>query len=118
MSAIVYRCAREVFWFGEDLTTQCVGPAGHRGLHSDGLWWFTDDGIRAPQDDVDRCRTYEVDGEPIRVRGGEPLTSEGEAALAEVVRAAKSLITPEMAERQEAAMVRYRERLQRLAIRR
>lgn len=50
MSAIVYRCAREVFWHAENLTTRCVRPAGHKGLHSDGLWWFTDDGIRAPQD--------------------------------------------------------------------
>lgn len=35
------------------------------------------------------CRGYEVDGEPVRVHGGAPLSEEGEAALAEVVRAAK-----------------------------
>lgn len=35
------------------------------------------------------CRAYEVDGEPVRVHGGAPLTDEGQAALAEVVRAAK-----------------------------
>lgn len=38
------------------------------------------------------CRAYEVDGEPVRVHGGAPLTEEGQAALGEVVRAAKKFI--------------------------
>lgn len=41
------------------------------------------------------CRAYEVDGEQVRVHGGEPLSVEGEAALAEVVRAAKRYMAEE-----------------------
>ena len=41
------------------------------------------------------CRAYEVDGEQVRVHGGAPLSEEGEAALAEVVRAAKRLMAEE-----------------------
>lgn len=43
----------------------------------------------------DTCRGYEVDGEPVRVHGGAPLSEEGEAALAEVVRAAKRFMAKE-----------------------
>lgn len=35
------------------------------------------------------CRTYEVDGQPVVVRGNRPLNDEDQAALAEIVRAAK-----------------------------
>lgn len=35
------------------------------------------------------CRQYEVDGEPVVVRGAGRLSEQGEAALAEVVRAAR-----------------------------
>lgn len=35
------------------------------------------------------CRTYEVDGEPVVVRGDRPLDEQSQEALAEVVRAAK-----------------------------
>lgn len=35
------------------------------------------------------CRTYAVDGEPVVVRGDRPLDEQSQAALAEVVRAAK-----------------------------
>lgn len=38
------------------------------------------------------CRGYEVDGEPVVVHGDEPLSEEGQAALAEVVRAAKRVM--------------------------
>lgn len=38
------------------------------------------------------CRGYEVDGEPVRVHGGAPLSKEGQDALAEVVRAAKRVM--------------------------
>lgn len=41
------------------------------------------------------CRGYEVDGETVRVQGGAPLSEEGEAALAEVVRAAKRFMAEE-----------------------
>lgn len=41
------------------------------------------------------CRAYEVDGEPVRVHGSEPLTDAGRAALAEVVRAAKKFMADE-----------------------
>lgn len=36
-----------------------------------------------------QCRPVEVDGETIRVHGGEPLTPAGREALTEIVRAAK-----------------------------
>jgi antitoxin HigA-1 len=39
------------------------------------------------------CRSYAVDGEPVVVRGNQPLDEEGQAALAEVVRAAKKVFT-------------------------
>ncbi len=41
------------------------------------------------------CRGYEVDGETVRVHGDEPLSEEGQGALAEVVRAAKRLMAEE-----------------------
>lgn len=37
------------------------------------------------------CRTYEVDGQPVVVRGQEPLNEQDQAALAELVTAAKTL---------------------------
>lgn len=36
------------------------------------------------------CRGYEVEGEPVVVRGGAPLDEQGQAGLAEVVHAAKA----------------------------
>lgn len=38
---------------------------------------------------TDKCRPVVVDGEVIRVRGGEPMGTAGEAFFAEIVRAAK-----------------------------
>lgn len=35
------------------------------------------------------CRTYDVDGQPVSVRGGKPLDEQDQAALAELVRAAR-----------------------------
>jgi hypothetical protein len=40
----------------------------------------------------DTCRVYDVDGEPVRVHGAEPMDEKDQAALAEVVRAARTLI--------------------------
>lgn len=37
------------------------------------------------------CRTYEVDGEPVVVRGKEPLNEQDQVVLAELVHAAKTL---------------------------
>lgn len=42
---------------------------------------------------ADTCRPVQVDGETIRVHGGEPMTPDAQAAFAEVVRAAKHLMT-------------------------
>jgi hypothetical protein len=118
VSGIVYRCDHAVYWFGDGLWTQCVRPGGHKGLHRDGLYWFDDDGIRQPRDQPpERCRGYVVDGEPVVVRGEQPLTEKDIAALTEVARAARSLITPEIAERQAAARTRHHDRLVRLGIR-
>ena len=60
----------------------------------------------------DACRVYEVDGEPVNVRGSGPLSVDGEAALAEVVRAAKAMLDadPNLAARQSAALERFRGR--------
>ncbi len=65
---------------------------------------------------AERCRTYVVDGEPVTVRGAQPLDLEQLDALAEIARAARARITPEMAERQDAAMRRNHERLVRLGL--
>lgn len=43
----------------------------------------------------DTCRVYDVDGEPVRVLGVEPLTETGQAALGEIVRAAKDKLDAE-----------------------
>ena len=43
----------------------------------------------------DTCRIYDVDGEPIRVRGSEPLDEAGKAALGEIVRAASAKLAAE-----------------------
>lgn len=43
----------------------------------------------------DECRMYEVDGEPIRVQGGAPMSDAAQDALAEVVRATKRLMQAE-----------------------
>ncbi|MEU0465054.1 hypothetical protein ABZ215_13705 [Amycolatopsis sp. NPDC006131] len=45
--------------------------------------------VSQPQPTEDSCRAYEVDGEPVRVHGGAPMSAAGQEALAEVVRAAK-----------------------------
>ncbi|RSD21984.1 hypothetical protein [Amycolatopsis eburnea] len=55
----------------------------------------------------DTCRAYDVDGEPVRVHGGQPLDDAGQAALGEVVRAAKEKLAtedPHLAVRQELVM--------------
>ena len=41
----------------------------------------------------DKCRPVVVDGEIIRVHGGEPMGTASEAFFAEIVRAAKHLMT-------------------------
>ncbi|WP_327592485.1 hypothetical protein [Streptomyces chartreusis] len=56
-----------------------------------------------PADLVDTCRHVEVDGEIIRVRGAGELTGESQAALTEVVRAARRRMINE----QRAAMAKY-----------
>lgn len=43
-------CGRPVHWYDADLTTSCLRPAGHDGLHRDGLYWFDQHGLRAPRD--------------------------------------------------------------------
>lgn len=43
----------------------------------------------------DTCRAYDVDGETIRVRGGEPMDETGQAALGEIVRAATAKVEAE-----------------------
>lgn len=53
---------------------------------------------------VDECRWYDVDGEPVRVHGGRPLSAEGRAALSDIVRAAQLRMErtdPHLAVRQE-----------------
>lgn len=66
----------------------------------------------------EQCRGYEVDGQPVVVRGDRPLTADDQAALAEIVRAVRARYTDEQAEemgrRQAAAMARNHERLQRI----
>lgn len=63
----------------------------------------------------DTCHAYDVDGEPVNVRGSRPLTVEGQEALAEVVRAARALMDsdPDLAVRQAAALERFRDRWRR-----
>lgn len=43
----------------------------------------------------DTCRGYDIDGETIRVHGGEPLTEVGRAALGDIVRAATAKVEAE-----------------------
>jgi len=47
----------------------------------------------------DTCRPVEVDGETIRVLGGEPMDAESQAAFADLVRAAKRRMVAEDARR-------------------
>lgn len=67
---------------------------------------------------AEKCRTYEVDGSPVMVRGSEPLSTEGEAALAELVRAVHAMHTTEewdaIGRKQAAALERIHARNQRL----
>jgi hypothetical protein len=52
----------------------------------------------------EQCRVYDVGGEPVRVRGREPLDEAGQAALGEIVRAAGDRIEhldPNLGVRQE-----------------
>lgn len=46
-------------------------------------------------DPEDTCRVYDVDGETIRVHGGEPMSEAGQTALGEIVRAAKAKLDAE-----------------------
>lgn len=58
--------------------------------------------------DEDTCRAYGVDGEPVVLRGAGPLDDEDQAALAEIVRAAKrhhERVTTERCERTELLVV-------------
>jgi len=43
-------CARLIFWWDTSMTTSCILPLHHTGLHTDGLRWFDADGLQAPQD--------------------------------------------------------------------
>lgn len=43
----------------------------------------------------DTCRVYDVNGEPIRVHGGEPLDETGQQHLAAIVRAATAKVEAE-----------------------
>jgi hypothetical protein len=65
---------------------------------------------------TDRCHTYLVDGAPVVVRGGPLLDEAGQAALGEIVQAARELHTDaeweEIGRRQEAALARLHERVQ------
>jgi len=71
-----------------------------------------------------QCRVVDVDGEPVVVRGDKPLTTEGQEALAVLVRAVRAQMEAEPLEvqlarqqRQEegrARLRRLRERLEQL----
>lgn len=43
----------------------------------------------------DSCRVYDVDGEPVRVHGAEPMSEAGQAALGDLVRAATAKVEAE-----------------------
>lgn len=43
-------CPHDVHWLDIDITEHCRRAEGHRGHHFDGLWFWTDDGIREPRD--------------------------------------------------------------------
>jgi hypothetical protein len=43
-------CEWSIYWWDIDIDETCRRPAGHRGHHTDGLWWFDDNGIRVPID--------------------------------------------------------------------
>jgi hypothetical protein len=66
----------------------------------------------------DTCRGYEVDGQPVNVRGDRPLDEAGQAALVEIFRAVvaseRAKYTDaeleEMGRRQQAAIERVRNR--------
>lgn len=70
---------------------------------------------------TERCRVYDIDGQPVVVRGSGPLDSAGQAALTELVRAAKAKHRAEhsdeeleeLGRRQRAAIARIRERASR-----
>ena len=47
------RCEYSVHWWAEDLDETCTRPLGHRGSHTDGLWWWDSEGHRVPQDKED-----------------------------------------------------------------
>lgn len=65
----------------------------------------------------DECRMYDVDGQPVVVRGGARLTERDQAALAELVRAVRARgIDPDMAARQDESRERNRARLRRLGL--
>lgn len=61
---------------------------------------------------VDTCHTVTIDGEAVRVRGSGELGPEGEAALAEVIRAAKRRIATEPPDVQDGSRLRaHQERI-------
>lgn len=72
-------------------------------LHDAGLLDTLGDSMATQPDPEDTCRPVEIDGDIIRVHGAEELSDESQAALTEVVRAARRRMLNE----QRAAMAKY-----------
>jgi hypothetical protein len=41
-------CEYSVYWWDVDIDETCRRPLGHPGHHTDGLWFFDDQGLRVP----------------------------------------------------------------------
>lgn len=41
-------CPVTVHWWAEGLTVRCIRKLQHGGFHTDGLWWWDDNGIKQP----------------------------------------------------------------------
>ncbi|HEY2086411.1 MAG TPA: hypothetical protein VGH54_10365 [Mycobacterium sp.] len=41
-------CEYSVHWWDVDIDETCRRPLGHHGHHTDGLWYFDDNGLRVP----------------------------------------------------------------------
>jgi hypothetical protein len=44
------QCGWQVYWWDADLDETCKRRPRHAGHHTDGLYWYDDDGHRVPID--------------------------------------------------------------------